>query len=72
MKDSSSSTRTNIAVLLAILALSAVTMLWMFWHFPVITAVVTITVLAALGVSARLAQATDTEMPDLERGEQSI
>jgi len=55
----SSRRRTNIAALLAILALSSATMVWLFWHFPVITAVVTVAVLAGLGISARLARAVD-------------
>jgi hypothetical protein len=57
----SSHTRTNTAALLVILALSASTMVWLFWHFPVITAVATAAILAALGVSARLARSADTE-----------
>jgi O-antigen ligase len=57
----SSHTRTNTAALLVILALSAFTMVWLFWHFPVITAVATAAILAALGVSARLARSADTE-----------
>jgi hypothetical protein len=64
--------RTNIVALLAILTLSSVTMVWLFWRFPVPTALVTVAVLAALGVSARLARSIDTEMPDLDSGEQRI
>jgi hypothetical protein len=61
-------TRTNIALLMAILALSATTMVWLFWHYPVITALVTVTVLAALGVSARLARSMDgSELTELQR-----
>jgi hypothetical protein len=62
----------NITVLLAILALSAGTMLWLFWHYPVITAVATVAILATLGVSARLARSTDTDMTELKRPEQSF
>jgi hypothetical protein len=66
-------TRTNIALLMAILALSATTMVWLFWHYPVITALVTVTVLAALGVSARLARSMDTsEVSELQRRNQGV
>jgi len=68
----SSSTRTNIVALFAVLLLSAITMLWLFWHFPRTTVLVTAAVLAALGICARLARSTDTEMFELERGEQSV
>jgi hypothetical protein len=60
---------------LAVLALSAVTMIWLFWHYPVKTLIGTLAVLVALGVSARLARATDTEAgtaSDLDRGERSV
>ncbi len=57
--------RTNIALLLAILVLSATSMVWLLWHHPVITALITLSVLAALGVSARLARSMDTS--DFER-----
>lgn len=59
--------RTKIAALWAILSLSALIMVWLFWRYPVITAVATVAVLTALGVSARLARSTDTELPDLQR-----
>ncbi len=66
-------TRTNIALLMAILALSASTMVWLFWHYPVITALVTVTVLAALGVSARLARSIDSsELGDLQRRKHGV
>ena len=66
-------TRTNIALLMAILALSATTMVWLFWHYPVITALVTLTVLAALGVSARLALSIDSsELGELQRRKHRI
>jgi CHASE2 domain-containing sensor protein len=64
--------RTNIAALLAILALSAATMVWLFWHFPLITAVATVTILVGLGVCARLARLTDSDMTDLKRTEQGV
>jgi len=44
---------------LLILTLSAATMLWLFWHYPLGTAIVTIVVLAVLGISARLARSID-------------
>ena len=60
--------RTNIALLLVILALSAATMVWLFWHYPVITSLVTLAVLLALGVSARLARSIDTsDLSELQR-----
>ncbi len=69
----SSYARTNIFVLLAVLALSAATMVWLFWHYPVKTAIATIAVLAALGVSARLARSIETDShTEMENGEQSI
>jgi CHASE2 domain-containing sensor protein len=64
--------RTNIAALLAILALSAATMVWLFWHFPLITTVVTLAILVGLGVCARLARSTDSDMTDLNRTEQGV
>jgi hypothetical protein len=57
----SSKARTNIVVLLAIVSCSAVTMLWLFWRFPIVTAIATLTVLALLGISARLATSTDSD-----------
>ena len=68
----SSSARMGILAFLAILTVSAATMLWLFWRFPLPTAVVTLGVLAALGVSARLARSIEVELKDLERTEQSI
>jgi uncharacterized integral membrane protein len=62
----------GILAFLAILTVSAATMLWLFWRFPVPTAVVTLGVLAALGVSARLARSIEVELQDLDRSEQSI
>ena len=71
MTDSSQA-RTNIAVLWSILALSALIMVWLFWRFPVITAIATVAILTALGVSARLARLTDTDSAELEVDKQSI
>jgi CHASE2 domain-containing sensor protein len=68
----SSHVRTNIAALLAILALSAATMVWLFWHFPVITALATVAILLGLGVCARLARLTDSDMTELQRTEQRV
>jgi uncharacterized integral membrane protein len=68
----SSSARMGILALLAILTVSAATMLWLFWRFPLPTAVVTLGVLAVLGVSARLARSVEVELKDLDRTEQRI
>jgi hypothetical protein len=69
----SSHLRVNIIALLAILTLSAAIMVWLFWHYPLITAVVTVAVLTALGVSARLARFFDTtDMSDLQRSNHGI
>jgi hypothetical protein len=65
--------RTNVAALLAVLILSAITMLWLFWRHPLSTSIATVMVLAALGVSARLARAIDTDsLTDLEQREQRV
>jgi Flp pilus assembly protein TadB len=71
MSDSSLA-RTNVAALLAILALSAATMVWLFWHFPVITTVATVAILLGLGVCARLARLTDSDMTDFKQTEPSV
>jgi len=71
MTDSSHA-RTNTAALLAILALSASTMVCLFWHFPLITSVATVAILAGLGVCARLARSTDSDLADLGHGKQSV
>jgi len=68
----SSHARTKIVALMAILALSAATMLWLFWHFPLITTAATLAILAGLGVCARLARPSDTEIADLHHGEQGV
>ncbi len=71
MAQSSSKKRGRIAALLAIVMLSSVTMVWMFWHFPRITAMVTIIVLAGLGISARLSRLIDSDLSELGRRNQS-
>jgi len=69
----SSYARTNMLVFLAVLALSALTMIWLFWHYPVKTSIATIAVLAAFGVSARLARSIDTDSgSDLDQRNSSI
>lgn len=60
MTDSSNARR-NVAIFLSVLSLSALTMVWLFWHHPVKTAVATIAVLAALGLSARLARSIEAD-----------
>jgi hypothetical protein len=70
---SSPHARRNIVAFLAVLALSALTMVWLFWHHPVKTLIATIAVLAALGISARLAGSIETEaVSKLEHGNRSI
>ena len=54
------------------LTVSAGTMLWLFWRFPLMTAIVTLGVFAALVVLARLARSIDVDMQDLDRTEQSV
>jgi hypothetical protein len=69
----SSNTRRNVAIFLSVLSLSALTMVWLFWHHPVKTAVATIAVLAALGLSARLARSIEAESgAELDHREPSI
>jgi hypothetical protein len=68
---SASSSRMGVAAFIAVLTVSACTMLYLFWRFPLITAVVTLGILAALGILARLARSFD-EMKDMDRSEQSI
>ena len=53
--------RTNLVVLMGLLALSSSTMVWLFWRFPISTAIATAAVLAAIGLSARLARASDSD-----------
>ena len=68
---SASSSRMGVVAFIAVLTVSAGTMLYLFWRFPLITAVATLGILAALGVLARLARSFD-EMKDMDRTEQSI
>jgi uncharacterized membrane protein YqjE len=71
MTRSTSTARKSLAALLAIVTLSAVTMVWLFWHYPRITAMVTIVVLAGLGISARLAGSIDSDLSEVRRGNHS-
>ena len=68
----SSSARMGIVAFLSILTISAGTMLWLFWRFPLMTAIVTLAVFAALVVLARLARSIEVDMQDLDRTEQSV
>lgn len=65
MSDSTNK-RTNALGFVAVLMLSAATMLWLFWHHPVTTSIVTIVVLAAFAICARLAQMVETDMSDMK------
>jgi hypothetical protein len=62
----------GIVAFLAILTVSAGTMLWLFWRFPLTTAIITLGVLSALGVLARLARSIEVDLSDLDRTEQSV
>jgi hypothetical protein len=62
----------GIVAFLAILTVSAGTMLWLFWRYPLMTAIVTLGVFAALVVLARLARSIEVEMKDLERTEHTF
>jgi membrane protein implicated in regulation of membrane protease activity len=62
----------GIVAFLAILTVSAGTMLWLFWRFPLMTAIVTLAVFAALVVLARLARSIEVDMKDLDQTEQSV
>jgi len=70
--SATASARMGTMAFLAILTVSAGTMLWLFWRFPLMTAVVTLGVFAALVVLARLARSIDADLQDLDRTEQSI
>lgn len=70
--SASSSARMGIVAFLAILTVSSGTMLWLFWRFPLMTAIVTLGVFAALVVLARLSRSIDVDMQDLDRTEQSV
>ena len=65
------SSRIGVVAFIVVLTVSAGTMLYMFWRFPLTTAIVTLGVLAALGVLAKLARSIE-EMKDLDRSEQSV
>jgi hypothetical protein len=48
-------------------------MVWLFWHHPIKTLIATIAVLAALGISARLAGSIETDaVSELKHGNPSI
>ena len=64
----STSDRTKIAALFGILTLSAGTMLWLFWRFPLITGLATVAILVTLGVCARLARLSDSDIAELTQG----
>jgi hypothetical protein len=68
---SASSSRIGVIAFVVVLTVSAGTMLYLFWRFPLVTAVVTLGVMAALGVLARLARSIE-EMKDMDRSEQSV
>jgi hypothetical protein len=70
--SASASARMGTVAFLAIVTVSAGTMLWLFWRFPLMTAIVTLGVFAALVVLARLARSLDVDMQDLDRTEQSV
>jgi hypothetical protein len=70
--SASSSARMGIVAFLAILTVSAGTMLWLFWRYPLMTAIVTLGVFAALVVLARLARSIEVEMKDLDRTEHTF
>jgi len=71
MEDSSSS-RMGIVAFFATVTISAATMLWLFWRFPLMTAIVTLGVLAILGVLAKLARSIDVDLTDRDHTEQRI
>jgi hypothetical protein len=69
----SSSKKTNVAAFLAILVVSAATMVLLFWRFPLTTALITLAIFVALGISARLARAIEViDVSDIEHGEPSV
>ena len=70
--SATASARMGTVAFLAILTVSAGSMLWLFWRFPLMTAVVTLGVFAALVLLARLARSIDADLQDLDRTEQSI
>jgi hypothetical protein len=69
----SSSKKTNVAAFLAILVVSAATMVLLFWRFPLTTALITLAIFVALGISARLARSIEViDVSDIEHGEPSV
>ena len=70
--SASSSAWMGTVAFLAILTVSAGTMLWLFWRFPLMTAIVTLGVFAALVLLAKLARSIDVDLKDLDRTEPSI
>jgi membrane protein implicated in regulation of membrane protease activity len=63
--------RTDRAAFFAVLALSALTMIFLFWRYPLKTAIVTVVLLCAFWVAARLARWIETDTTDLDHpGEQ--
>jgi hypothetical protein len=70
--SASSSARMGIVAFLAILTVSSGTMLWLFWRFPLMTAIVTLGVFAALVVLARLARSIEGDLKDLDQTEPSV
>lgn len=53
--------RANMFGFLGLVILSSVSMLWLFWHYPLGTGALTFVVLAAFGISVRLARWIDSE-----------
>ena len=66
------SKKSRLAALLAILMLSSATMLGLLWRFPLTTAAVTLAVLAAFAISARLARSIDVDMSELDAEQHSV
>jgi CHASE2 domain-containing sensor protein len=67
--NKTSSKKSNVIALLATIVLSSVTMLVLLWRFPVTTALITLAVLAAFGISARLARWIEVDRNDLDHSE---
>jgi hypothetical protein len=53
--------RINMFGFLGLAILSSATMLWLFWHYPRGTGALTLVVLVAFGISARLSRWIDSE-----------
>ncbi len=62
--------RSRMFGLLALVFLSAGSMIWMFWHYPKGTAIATLALIAAFAVLVRLARAIDTDICEIDQGEQ--